>query len=82
MKKSQVDKLLDDVCRILKRKGKSIADLARELGMSKEAGDTGYSQLYHWLEVRVYKPKGEAVLSLLKWRNEKCGEIKNERTKQ
>jgi 16S rRNA C1402 (ribose-2'-O) methylase RsmI len=70
-KPSRLTQLLDDILRILKRDGKGVIDLARELGLgsSSHPGDSGYNQLYNWLVVRLYKPKGEIVLRLAEWRD-------------
>jgi hypothetical protein len=64
-----VTHLLDEILSILKRKGMNIADLARELHLTNEAGGLRYNQLYNWLVVRHYKPKGEMVLQLTAWRD-------------
>jgi hypothetical protein len=67
---SGVTELLDDIQAILDRDKISVAELARDLGYSKLANDSGYLQVYNWLVVRRYKPKGEAVLKLSKWRDQ------------
>jgi hypothetical protein len=60
--KDQVKTLLDDIERILKRQGKTIADLARDLGKN-------YNQVYHWIRLRRFDPGGQAILRLKQWRD-------------
>jgi len=55
-----VTKLLDRIMSILDRDGKTIGDLAREIGKS-------YHQTYYWVKVRRFKPGGDAVLLLKQW---------------
>lgn len=60
--KSEVTGLLDDILRILKKQKRTIADLARDL-------DKNYNQVYHWMVVRRFKPRGEVILKLKAWRD-------------
>ena len=70
MSKDDVTNLLDDVQRILDRDGISVAELARDLGYSKKANDSGYLQVYNWLVVRRYNPKWEAGKRFEQWRDQ------------
>ena len=60
---TQVEKLLDDIKRILKVTKRTTADLARDL-------DKNYHQVYQWLEVRRFSPQAEGLLKLQAWRDE------------
>jgi transcriptional regulator with XRE-family HTH domain len=58
----QVAKLFDEIQRILKRDGKTIADLARDIGFS-------YHQTYQWVEQRRFNPQAKGLLALQGWRD-------------
>jgi transposase-like protein len=57
-----MDRLFDDIERILKRDGKTIGDLARELGKS-------YNQVYDWVRMRKFNPRAAVVIQLQGWRD-------------
>jgi transposase-like protein len=60
--KKQVTKLLDEILAILKRDGKTIADLAKDL-------DRNYHQVYDWIRRRQFNPQADGLLSLMAWRD-------------
>jgi hypothetical protein len=60
--KDAVTKLLDDIERILKRDGKTIADLAKDIKRS-------YHQTYLWVRARRFNPRAEPLISLQLWRD-------------
>ena len=53
MKKDAVTKLLDEIERILKRDGSTVADLARDIGRS-------YHQTFMWVRSRRFNPRADA----------------------
>ena len=57
-----MERLFDDIERILKRDGKTIGDLAREIGRS-------YNQTYDWVRMRKSTPRAEPLLRLQGWRD-------------
>lgn len=60
---TQVKSLLNDIERILRRNGQTIADLARDIGKD-------YHQVYYWIKVRRFNPQADGLLALMKWRDE------------
>jgi transposase-like protein len=57
-----VKKLFDDIERILKRDGKTVADLAKDLGRN-------YNQVYDWVVLRKFNPRAGPLMELQGWRN-------------
>ena len=57
----EMNKLLDDIEAILKRDGKTLGDLAREL-------DRSYNQVYDWVRLRKFSPRAGPLLQLQAWR--------------
>ena len=57
-----VEKLLNDVQRILDQNGWTYADLARDIKRS-------YHQTYAWMKVRKFNPSGKGIMLLSQWRN-------------
>jgi len=66
MLNKEVKKLLDEIERILRRNGWTIADLARDLGRS-------YHQTYQWVVVRRFNPQAQGLLALQAWRSKHGG---------
>ena len=58
----QINQLFDDIEAILKRDGKTLGDLAREL-------DRSYNQVYDWVRLRKFNPRAEPLLELQAWRD-------------
>ena len=58
--KDAVTLLMDKIEKTLKRNKKTVADLAREIGRD-------YHQVYFWVKVRRFKPRGDATLMLKQW---------------
>jgi len=58
----EIKKLFDDIEACLKRDGKTLGDLARELGRS-------YNQVYDWVRLRKFNPRAEPLLQLQAWRD-------------
>jgi transposase-like protein len=54
--------LFDDIERILSRDGKTIADLAKDLGRN-------YNQVYDWVKLRKFNPRAGALIQLQNWRD-------------
>jgi len=61
-----VKEILDDIERILKRDGKTVADLAKDL-------DRNYNQVYDWIVVRKFNPRAEPLMALMAWRDKWAG---------
>jgi len=66
--KDVIERLLDDIQRILDRDGKNAADLARELTAMGDR-EYGYNQVYDWLKMRKFNPRAKVVLLLQGWRD-------------
>lgn len=62
MIKPTVTKLLDEIVMILARDGKTIADLAKDIGKD-------YHQVYDWIKRRKFNPQADALMELMAWRN-------------
>jgi hypothetical protein len=60
---SRVTEMFDDIEHYLKRDGKTIGDLARDLGYE-------YQQVYDWVRLRRFNPRAEALLQLQAWRDQ------------
>lgn len=58
----EVNNLFSDIEALLKRDGKTLGDLARELGRS-------YNQIYDWVRLRKFNPRAEPLLQLQAWRD-------------
>jgi ElaB/YqjD/DUF883 family membrane-anchored ribosome-binding protein len=58
----EIKKLFDDIEAILKRDGKTLGDLAREL-------DRSYNQVYDWVRLRKFNPRAGPLFQLQAWRN-------------
>lgn len=57
-----VKQMFDDIERILKRDGKTVADLAKDLGRS-------YNQVYDWVVLRKFNPRARPLIDLQAWRD-------------
>ncbi len=57
-----IDKLFDDIEAFLKRDGKTISDLAKEMGRS-------YNQVYDWVRLRKFNPRAGPLMELQAWRD-------------
>lgn len=57
-----INELFEDIEAQLKRDGKTLGDLARELGRS-------YNQIYDWVRLRKFNPRAEALIQLQQWRD-------------
>jgi hypothetical protein len=66
--KDIMDRLFDDIQRILDRDGKNYADLAREL-TSMSDRSFSYNQVYDWVRMRKFNPRAKVVLLLQGWRD-------------
>jgi hypothetical protein len=64
--KPTVTKLLDNIQAVLKRQGRTLADLARELPGPK-GGNRDYHQVYDWFVRRQFNPQGDAIMELMAW---------------
>lgn len=64
MSKSAVDKLLDQVETVLKRRKLSVKAFARELGYKTQGS---YVMVVKWLRQRCDNPNGENILKLRNW---------------
>jgi hypothetical protein len=60
--KNQVTKLLNEILAILKRDGKTVADLASDM-------DRNYNQVYDWVVRRQFNPQASGLLLLQGWRD-------------
>ncbi len=58
----ETTKLFDEIEAQLKRDGKTIGDLARELGRS-------YNQVYDWVRLRKFNPRAGPLFELMAWRD-------------
>jgi hypothetical protein len=61
---TQVTRLLNEIERILRNRGLTVADLARDIGKD-------YHQVYYWIKVRRFNPQADGLLALMKWRDER-----------
>lgn len=66
--KDVMDRLFDDIERILARDGKNISDLARELSSMSDRSFS-YNQVYDWVKMRKFNPRAKVVLLLQGWRD-------------
>ena len=60
--KDAITKLLDDIDKILKRDGKTCADIARDIGKD-------YHRVYLWVKTRKFKPRADGIILLQQWRD-------------
>jgi hypothetical protein len=65
--KPTVTKLLDSIQKVLKRDGKTLADLARELVSDEFPNGRDYHQVYDWFVRRQFNPQAEALMQLMGW---------------
>ena len=66
--KDIMDRLFDDIQRILKRDGKNVGDLARELSAMSDRSYS-YNQVYDWVVMRKFNPRAKVVLLMQGWRD-------------
>lgn len=60
--KKTVTKLLDEIMAILDRDGRTVADLAKDLGRD-------YNHVYDWMVRRKFNPSSDALMELMNWRD-------------
>lgn len=66
--KDVMDRLFDDIQRILDRDGKNYSDLAKELTAMSDRSFS-YNQVYDWVKMRKFHPRAKVVLLLQGWRD-------------
>ncbi len=70
MGKSSIDRLLDEVETVIKRRKMSVRDFAREIGYKTKGG---YVIVHRFLRGRQFLPKGENILKIQNWLNKQHG---------